>query len=270
MRRPGLFHLALPGLLSVLSVLSAGALRAHDFWIEPSSFTPAAGERISVRLRVGQRFVGDPVPRDPQLIERFTAVGSGGETDVLGVPWRDPAGYVSFAEPGLYLIAYDSDRSPLEQDGPKFEHYLAEEGLERISRLRAARGQTAAAGREVFSRCAKSLIAVSGKGGAGFDRVVGLPLELVPEADPTALPAGGELPLRLLRTGKPLAGALVVAIPREAPDARVSGRTGADGRVRLRIDRPGDWLVKAVDMQPAPADSGADWESFWASFTFRR
>jgi len=28
------------------------------------------------------------------------------------------------------------------------------------------------------------------------------------------------------------------------------------------------WLVKTVHMVPAPADSGADWESLWASLTF--
>ena len=31
---------------------------------------------------------------------------------------------------------------------------------------------------------------------------------------------------------------------------------------------PGVWLVKAVHMVPAPAASGADWESLWASLTF--
>jgi hypothetical protein len=29
------------------------------------------------------------------------------------------------------------------------------------------------------------------------------------------------------------------------------------------------WLVKAVHMVPAPAGSGADWESIWASLTFK-
>ena len=28
------------------------------------------------------------------------------------------------------------------------------------------------------------------------------------------------------------------------------------------------WLIKAVHMVPAPADSNADWASYWASLTF--
>jgi hypothetical protein len=28
------------------------------------------------------------------------------------------------------------------------------------------------------------------------------------------------------------------------------------------------WMIKAVHMVPAPAGTGADWESVWASLTF--
>ncbi len=251
-------------------LVSASTLRAHDMWIEPSTFRPAPGQRVAVRLRVGQAFRGDPLPRMAERIERFAAVGPGGEIALPGVEGADPAGWATLPASGTWLFVYDSNHASVELEGPKFETYLAEEGLEEISRLRARRGQTAARAREIYSRCAKALVAAGDGPAQGVDRVLGLPLELVPATSPAALPAGGELPVKLLFHGKPLAGALVVAIPRDAPESRVSARTGADGRVRLRLDRPGDWLVKAVHMQQAPADSGADWESFWASLTFRR
>ena len=252
-----------------LTLLLAARLRAHDFWIEPSSFAPAPGQKIAVRLRVGQGFRGDPVPRDPKYLERFVAVGPSGEAAVPGVPFGEPAGYAAFGAPGTYLIAYDGSREALTQEGPKFEHYLTEEGLERIHDLRARQGQTAAPGKEVFSRCAKALVTVGPPEDKGFDRVLGLVLELVPEANPAGLRPGADLPVRLLYQGKPLARALVVAIPRENPEEKVAARSDARGRVRLRLPRGGDWLVKAVHMIPAPKETGADWESFWASLTFR-
>ena len=52
-------------------LLTAGELCAHDFWIEPSTFRPAPGATVAIGLRVGQNFVGDPVPRSSQLLERF-------------------------------------------------------------------------------------------------------------------------------------------------------------------------------------------------------
>lgn len=253
-------------------LLPASASWAHDFWIDPSSFRPAAGQRVTVRLRVGQHFRGDPVPRDPSLLQRFTVIApGGGETPVPGVPGAEPAGFATLTAPGLSLITYAGGRSPVSLDGAKFETYLAEEGLEAVSAERARKGQAAAAVKEVFSRYAKAFLAVGGKGGAGYDRVLGLTLELIPEKDPTALASGAELPVRLLYRGKPLAGALVAALAHDKPDTKITARTDAAGRARLRLDRPGVWLVKAVHMIPAPASSpptGADWESFWASLTF--
>lgn len=257
-------------LLLFLASASAPALRAHDLWIEPSSFRPVEAQLFAVRLRVGEAFQGEPVPRMEKRIERFAAVGPGGEIPLNGVEGADPAGWAVLAAPGAWILTYDSNHSSVELEGPKFEAYLAEEGLERISKLRAERGQTAARSREIYSRCAKSLVSVGNGPAEGFDRVLGLPLELVPEASPASLPASGELPVILLFRGKPLAGALVVAVPRNEPAARVSARTGGDGRVRLRLDKAGDWLFKAVHMEPAPAESGADWESFWASLTLQR
>ena len=265
-----MYHFHKPFVLALLALpaLSALPLRAHDFWIEPSTFTPAPGQRVAVRLRVGQELRGDPVPRDPSLMERFLEGGPGGDAPVPGRAFIEPAGFVAFEDPGLYAIVYDSLRSPLELDAAKFEDYLKLEGLEKISALRARRGQTAAAGKEVFSRCAKSLVAVADGTGAGWDRVFGQRLELVAEKNPYTLAGGGELPVRLLYAGKPLAGALVVAFQRDRTDAKVSARSDAKGRVRLKLDRPGFWLVKAVHMIPAPQEANADWESFWSSLTF--
>lgn len=255
-----------------IGLLAGPALRAHDFWIEPSAFTPAPGQRVAVRLRVGQDLRGDPVPRDPALLRRFTVVGPSGESPVPGLPNTDPAGFAAFQAPGLYTIVYESGRSSVALDAAKFEKYLADEGLEKISALRASRGQSGARVKEVFSRFAKALILAGDlpnkSRGSGYDQVLGQRLELVPEANPYALTGGGELRVRLLYEGKPLAGVLVAALQKGRPEARISARSDKEGRVRLRLDRPGFWLVKAVHMVPAPREAGADWESFWASLTF--
>ncbi|MGH9465263.1 MAG: DUF4198 domain-containing protein, partial [Thermoanaerobaculia bacterium] len=225
-------------------------------------------EVVRLRLRVGEQLVGDPVPRDPALLERFVAVTASGEEDVRGVDGTDPAGALRVAGPGTVLVGYRSRRSPLELPADRFEVYLAQEGLEWISALRAAHGESAAPSREVFSRCAKSLLAGGGAGGDGFERRLGWPLEIVPEADPASLAAAAELPLTLLYLGEPLAGALVRARARADPLRALTARTDGAGRVTLRLSEPGPWLVTAVWAVEAPAGVDADWESFWASLTF--
>jgi Domain of unknown function (DUF4198) len=264
LRRLGLALLALTPAL-----LATPVLWAHDFWIEPTAFRPAVAQRLAVRLRVGQEFRGDPVPRDPSLLKRFVVVGPAGETAVPGVPNTEPAGFLSLPAPGLYTVVYASNPEPVQLDPQKFNDYLGQEGLDKIRELWTQRGQADAPAKEIFSRCAKALLAVGGATtGTGWDRPQGLRLELVPEVNPYMLQGGGVLPVRLLYQGKPLPGALVVAFTKDRPAAKVSARSDAQGRVALKLDRPGVWLVKAVHMIPAARDSGADWESFWASLTF--
>jgi uncharacterized GH25 family protein len=252
----------------VLVLLGALPAAAHDMWIEPSTFHPAPGANVTVALLVGQKLAGEPLPRDPLLIDRFVLTGGRAEVSIEGEPGDDPAGSVRVREPGLHWIGYQSQPYPLVLDAAKFEAYLKDEGLERIVEARAKQGQSAAPGRERFHRCAKALLVVGQKGTAVFDAPLGFTLELVPLKNPYALAPGGELPLALSFRGKPIEGVLVVALDKGAPDKAVSARTDAQGHVTLRLDRPGFWLIKAVHMQPAAAGAGVDWESFWASITF--
>ena len=252
----------------LIGLAAAPAARAHDFWIEPSAYTPAPGQRVTVRLRVADHFPGDPFPRNKARIERFAVLGGGSETDIPGVEGSDPAGYLVAGKPGIYQIVYDSNHASIELAGEKFEQHLAEQGLERISEARRRAGRSAAPAKEIYSRSVKALVAVGGGGGDGYARPAGLPLELIPEKDPFLLAPGSELPVRLLFQGKPLAGVRVEARnPRKAGET-VAGRTDREGRIRLRLASGGPWLVKAVYMIPATKESGADWESFWASLTF--
>jgi uncharacterized GH25 family protein len=242
-------------------VFIASSAFAHDFWIEPSTFRPAAGDRVTAALRVGQKLHGDPLPRIPPLIDRFVL----GDAPMLGFAGSDPAGIALVSKPGLQWIGYQSNAFPMNNDAPKFEQYLRDEGLERIVAERAKRGQSAAQGRERFYRCAKALLLVAGTSTGAVDAPLGFTFELLPHKMPRA---GSALPLTLLFRGKPAANILVVAMSKTDPDNAVRARTDAKGRVTLPIAHAGFWLVKAVVMEAAPPDSGVDWESWWASVTF--
>ena len=221
-------------LAAALAVLAAARPAAHDFWIEPSAFQPAVGSTLGVRLVVGQRFRGDVLPRNPALIARFDFVTDQGSVPVAGRAADDPAGTVKIEQPGLGLIAYRSLESPLSLEADRFEEYLKEEGLEAVIAARAKQGDSRKPSKELFSRAAKSLVRAGGSGDSGFDRVLGLTLEIVPEKNPYAMAGGGDLPVRLLFEGKPLSGALVAAMPYDAPEKKLSARSDRDGRVTLQ------------------------------------
>lgn len=251
------------------ALLATVPLSAHDFWIEPTTFSATDGKIVGVKLRVGQDLAGDPVPRDPAAIDQFVVVNGDKATPVFGRDGDDPAGLIRMAGQGLLVIGYRSKPSPVTLTAEKFNQYLSEEGLDAIAAERARRGQSNAGARERFSRAAKSLVR-NGTANTGADRALGFTLELVAEKNPYALGAGDELPVRLLYEGKPLGGALVTAFNKYKPLKKLSARTDSQGRVRLPVDAPGPWLIKAVHMMPAAAGSNAEWESIWASLTFER
>jgi uncharacterized GH25 family protein len=257
------------GVLVVAAIaLSRAPLFAHDLWIEPTTFSPEPGQIVGVRLRVGQDLLGDALPRDPSLINQFVVEDAAGRKPVVGRDGADPAGFLRVAMPGLLVIGYRSNPSAIELDAEKFNQYLKEEGLDAVAALRARRNETGAAARELFSRCAKSLVLSGSPSEAQGDRLLGFTLELVAERNPYAIRAGEDLPVRLTYQNRPLAGALVVAMNSLNPSAKLAARTDNDGRVRFRLRPGGMWLVKAVHMVQAPAGTNAEWESLWATLTF--
>src|SRR6185369_6562748 len=167
---------------------------------------------VSTSLRVGQEFVGDPIPRSTELIESFVVREGAAEKPVVGFENRDPAGYVRVEQPGLTIIGYRSKPYPLELDAAKFEDFLKKEGLDAISAIRAQRGETAQPDHERFYRFAKSILDTPATGNqqpaTSFNKPFGYRFEIIPETNPCA---ATPLRVRLMYEGKPLAGALVTA-----------------------------------------------------------
>jgi uncharacterized GH25 family protein len=233
----------------LLTILAASAAQAHDFWLEPSTFRPQAGQIFSVGLRVGQNFEGDALPRSASLIESFTLREAAMEHAVNGSENQDPAGYVRLLRPGVATIGYRSKPSPLELTAEKFNRFLVEEGVNapRATTLR----------REQFQRFAKAIVG-SGDGATLLSKPFGWRFEIVPESNPHD---AGSLRVRVMLDQRPLRGALVSAI-RRGDAARVSVRTSPDGRATIALPGSGVWLIKCV----AVVES----ESLWASLTFAR
>ena len=151
-------------------------------------------------------------------------------------------------------------------------------------RLRAERGESQQEGREKFSRCAATLLEVGQAMDRRVPRALGCPLELRLLLHPADEDSEGALGLRVLFRGRPLSGALVVALQASqpmtvaelllelssketAPGRRVRERSDSRGEVTLQLEEAGPWLIKVVHMEPTEGDPDVDWESWWSSLT---
>jgi uncharacterized GH25 family protein len=247
---------------TAILLLAASPLAAHDFWIEPSTFRPAPGAVVMTALRVGQDFVGDPVPRSSALIDSFVVRDADGTHPVAGFENRDPAGIIRFPKNGTAIIGYCSKPSPLEIPRAKFEQFLRDEGLESAVPASARAEETH---RERFIRYAKSIVS-NGGDPSSLSQPFGFRLEIIPM---TSVMSAEPLQIRVLFEQKPLANALVTAIARDNPAGHIRLRTDKQGRVTLPL-ASGVWLVKTASIVPAPHDAGVAWETLWASLTFER
>ena len=266
-------------LLLTFSVFGPIAAKAHEFWLLPQSFSVPPTQAFLLELRVGAGWPGESLGRNPDYIERFGLLDAKGERRIGGQPGADPAGVVMTNTPGAAWAVFRSKQSSITLEAAKFESYLREEGLDNISEARRLNGTSDAPAREMYSRCAKSLLQVgrsaktSAKTSAALlKRNTGLTLELIPQTDPQQLRAGGVFTVQLLYLNKPLRGALVKALPQtaqgELSTLQITGRSDAQGRVTLPLSRGGVWLINAVHMVKAAPQLNADWESVWSSLTF--
>ncbi|GAB6043383.1 DUF4198 domain-containing protein [Endothiovibrio diazotrophicus] len=252
---------------ALLAALYLPPLAAHDLWLEPAPFRPAAGEMVRVTLRLGDPFSGESWPRIAPHIQRFTVRHGDRERPVSGSMGDDPAGYFKAADDGAYTLLYWSRPEFTAIGAEEFEAFLKARGLERIIGLRQALGETGRDAGEYDTRCAKALVVTreaDGNAAAAAHSECDLDLTMGPTTPP-----GGETPFRLHFEGKPLAGALVTGIRKGAPEETLSARTDRSGEARFPSIGNGMWLFSAVHMVREEHDR-AQWHGYWATLNVER
>jgi len=241
---------------------------AHDTWILPRSFRVTPGHAVEVGMTSGMAFPRNESAVAPDRIadsglrvgsRRQPLVAAGTADGALRLTGR-PTGS------GVAVVWAVSRPRTIDLKPDQVEHYLEEIAAD-PQQVEAWRGRGRPAVRETYFKVAKTFVRVGEKGGEPeWSTPVGLSLELVPEADPTAYTVGDTVAWRLLWQGAPLQGTAVVAV-RPGLAKPLIARPDASGRVSFRIDGPGPWLVKATRLD-APAKAGAEWTSQFTTATF--
>lgn len=186
---------------------------------------------------------------------------------------------VAIAEPGLHVFASQLQPRFIELAAAEFNDYLAGEGAVEALRDRREHNELDRPGRELYTKCAKAIWRSGDATDTSYLARAGHSLEIVPQTDPTEWRAGGDAVVRVYLDGRPAAGLRVLAGREGLPPHRYTAEavTGEDGLARVHLDEPGLSFLRAFTIRrlataaggPAPEAPAADWESFWASMTFR-
>jgi uncharacterized GH25 family protein len=270
-------HRSVALLLGLLVCSRAPLVEAHDFWLQPSDYWISPNTLTSMTLQVGHGPFRQRSPIPARRITRFQAIAPKGtvldlhEQLRLGQGAED--GDFRLKDPGAYvLVLQTDDRAQTHLPSIRFNNYLKVEGLTPALEQRARLNRMDADGSERYSRCAKSIVQV-GPPGAGsqgqVSKPVGLPLEIVPEANPYGVPRSATLPVLVMYAGRPLAGALVKLTNLEndaSPfEVHLSDR---DGRARFAMPSAGTWLVNVIWTKALTRSEETDFETVFSSLSF--
>lgn len=262
------------GALLCVAVLAAPLAKAHEFWIEPVSYEVAVGDRIEGVLRNGEYFKGSSFPFIERLFTRFEIYDRSGGRPVPGRTGDTPALQVKAAKGGLHIAAYASTvQTVTYTEFERFQNFVTSKGLARIIDQHRAEGLSEEKVVETYYRYAKALFKVGS--GAGRDVQVGMPIELVAELNPYTTAGADGVRFRLYWLGKPLPD-WDIQVFKKVGDADEGDlthyTTDKTGRVFVPAEGGGEFLVNAVQVtKPRAADAArnAQWESIWASTTYR-
>lgn len=267
-------RLSRSAVLAVAALASAATLVAgHDLFIKMDSYflppnTPVRIPIINGTFQQSENSITTDRVSDVSIVHQGQrkAVGTGDwatDTDTTYLGLRT-------GEAGTYVVGVSTLVRQLGLDAADFNQYLASDGVIDVLKQRALDKELDQGSWEQYSKHVKAVFQVGDRPTGGLDVVLGYPAELIPLANPYALQVGGEMVVRALVDGKPVAGQLVIA----GGDGGAHGviaeretRTDAQGVARFRVDQAGRWYVKFINMQKTEAE-GLDYESKWATLSF--
>lgn len=246
-----------------------GAL-AHEYVLIASKFRVSKGDTLLLHLFVADGFnIEMERPLQESITRKFELINENGRID-LSVGQTDGAWPVLSRRvdfEGLGLIQMERDYAKITLDNKKFLSYLKEDHIENIDIKKGGAGQQ----RERYSRYIKCLVQSGNlKKDTLYKTITGQAFEIVLLQNPYALKPGATLSAKVYFMGKPLAGKIITARNRTGGEAatKQTSKTNANGICRFTINRKGDWFIHATQMIACPEPLEADWESFWASYSF--
>ena len=258
--------------LSFVVASITGAAQGHEFWIDPLTFFVQPGTPVRADIKVGENFKGTPSVYLPSRFNRFDIGTAAGFAAVQSRQGDRPA-LNQIAPNGLAVVVHETTNSQLTYtEFAKFEKFVSHKDANWVIAEHRARGLPEDEFVEVYSRYAKSLIAVGS--GQGADRTVGLLTEIVALANPYTDKLDTGLPVRVLYQGAERGCAQVEVLDRDTGCAvrDILQTPNANGAARIPVKPGHDYMLDSVVLRTpegtAAKNPKAVWESLWANLTF--
>ncbi len=244
--------------------------QAHEFWLQPLRYFYSVGEKAVISFKVGENFTGQPWDLKRHRIERLELIHGNQTSDLKSTVKEGEKDNleIELKESGTHLLVMQSNNAYIELEADKFNEYVKEDGLDNVYDLRTKTNTLTKPSKEFYSRHTKLFLQVGDVKDDTYKKVIGLPIEIVPDRNPYALKKGDLIRFKILWQGKPFFGIKVRVWNRFDNRTTIQNiYTEQDGTMETHISNSGAWMVSVVRMVPS-TKVGADWESYWGSMVF--
>jgi hypothetical protein len=247
--------------LVLLGIAAALPALAHDTWLLPERASVPPGTEVALDLTSGMAFPALDSAIQADRVGRALCRLAGKTTPI--VTKKTGAHSLELrtklAAPGVATLAVVLTPKPIDLQPAEVAEYLDEIGASAAIRQAWTGMKEPKRWHEVYTKHSKTFVRVGDPAGdRSWSEPLGLGLEIVPEKDPTVLAAGDEVPVRVLRKGKPVPG-FTVGLVHEGEAKGLLKITDARGRVVFRLDQSGRWLLRGTDLRQASGNGS--WES---------
>ena len=242
---------------------------AQEWWLHSKKFHNENGEKLSISFLAGNDFIGRPWLTASRVVD-FKLHQISAVSDLLDSIKSDSENGLNYTakSDGTQLFSLKSTNLLQQFSADTFNMILKAYELDAVQNQRQkgnAGNSPARVNRQLF---AKLIVQVGGKRDEVYRKVLGWPVEIIPDRNPTSLKVGDQIKFKILFDGKPVFGVRAKVWNRF--DNRTTLQniyTQQDGTIEARISSPGPWMVTVVTMAPSK-DPDAEWQSYLGSLVF--
>lgn len=249
----------------VLSSVAFLFVFGHNLWL----IAKKEARKIRLEINTSDVFPESDSAVKPERVKNFRIVSSEKSEAVENYRAEENSLVADVESDTSFYAALELCAHPITLESEKFASYIRHENAEAAVATLFVADQTAAPQRESYAKFAK-VFCDANQTGANFNLNIGQRFEIVPQTAFADL-RDGKLIVQTLFEGAPLAG-LRVSVGCENTNGGkyvAHSWTDANGLAEIAVGNGGHWFVRTHYIRPHSDAENFDWESFWASLTFR-
>lgn len=250
----------------ILMLFSTGFMLffGHNLWLVGRN----EDEEIKIEAVTSDTFPESDSAVKPERVASFRLYDETSFTDIEDFEIHDKV-FVGKTKnkKSVSIAAIELYPHPIVLEAAKFANYIKSEDAENLVAPQFINGETICSQRESYAKFAKVLLKNEDENFNILTKNIGHRLEIIP----AEMPQNKKLRVRVLFEGKPAGNLRVSAGAENLNDGKYSfhARTDEQGFAEVEITRNGHWFIRTFLILPHFDKENYEWESFWASVTFR-